>query len=238
MNDLGILGSKIATKEDKKEAARSLIGTTAEIVTFQTMKYYVLAQVFALGKSALESLFGLDAPDEDEDAKAEFTFKQWYSALAKDLNPLSIGSFAEDMSIEILNLFQYFAEAEDDEAYMDFIKRVRNDGGQMFYRYKDKQERGQAFGASLLGGGGLYLIPYTQSLEMFDNFELMNSRTRRDDYGNLYEYDFDENQLTFLQASFAVEFISMFGLGEADSRRIMRKMRRDITKNTKKQKIN
>lgn len=238
MNDLGILGSKRASREDKREAAASLTGTAAEVITFHTMKYYVLGQVFALGKSALEDMFGLEPPEEDEDAKQAFVFKQWYSALAKDLNPLSIGSFAEDISIEVLNLIQYLAEAEGDEAYMDFIKRKRDDGGQMFYRYKDKEERGQAFGASLFGGGGLYSIPLSQGLEALDNFELINTQTRRDDYGNLYEYDFDENQQLFLKVAFAAEFISLFGLGEADSRRVMRKIRRDITKNTKKQKIN
>jgi len=195
-----------------------------------------------LGKVALQDMFGLEPPEDDTDEdkqydKRNFIFKQWYSALAKDLNPLTIGSFAEDMSIEVLNLLQFLSEGEGDEAYMDFIMRKRDEGGQMFYRYKDKEERGQAFGASLLGGGGLYQIPYTQTMEMIDNFEIMNG-TRRDDYGNLFEYDFDPNQKLFLQVSFAAELMSVFGLGEADSRRIFRKIRRDITKNTKKTKIN
>jgi len=241
MNDLGILGSSRASAEDKKEAASSLLGTTAEIVTFQTMKYYVLAQLIGLGKSAVMAMFGLDAPDEDEESKEQqkdFKFKQWYSALAKDLNPLTIGTFAEDMSIEVLNYLQYLADGEEDETYIDFIKNSRDDGGQMFYRYKDKEERGKGFGASLLGGGGLYQIPYSQFGEVSDTFELMTTNTSRDAYGNLYEYDFTDEQQTFLKVAFAVELTSLFGLGEADTRRIMTKIRRDVVRETDKEKIN
>ena len=110
----------------------------------------------------------------------------------------------------------------------------------MFYRYKDKEERGKGFGASLLGGGGLYSIPYSQFSETMDAFELMTDKTRRDGWGNLYEYDFSDEQMVMLRFAFAAEFISMFGLGEADSRRLLRKMRKDAVKKgvTKKKKIN
>jgi hypothetical protein len=240
LTDLRIFFDKKADTVDRKDAGASLLGTAAEMITFQTMKYYVLAQVVGLGKAALESMFGLDAPDEDEEQKAKFTFKQWYSALAKDLNPLAIGSFAEDMVIETLNLMQFFSDADEDEAYIDYIKRQRDEGGMMFYRYKDKEERGKGFGASLLGGGGLYSIPYSQFSETMDAFELMTDKTRRDGWGNLYEYDFSDEQMVMLRFAFAAEFISMFGLGEADSRRLLRKMRKDAVKKgvTKKKKIN
>jgi len=240
LTDMRILADKKADTVDRKDAGASLLGTAAEMITFQTMKYYVLAQVVGLGKAALESMFGLDAPDEDEEQKAKFTFKQWYSALAKDLNPLAIGSFAEDMVIETLNLIQFFSDADEDEAYIDYIKRQRDEGGMMFYRYKDKEERGKGFGASLLGGGGLYSIPYSQFSETMDAFELMTDKTRRDGWGNLYEYDFSDEQMVMLRFAFAAEFISMFGLGEADSRRLLRKMRKDAVKKgvTKKKKIN
>jgi len=243
LTDIRIIADKKADAVDRRDAGASLLGTAAEMITFQTMKYYVLAPIIGLGKVALMSLFGLDEPEEEEwDAEhksKEFKFKQWYSALSKDLNPLAIGSFAEDMVIETLNLMQYFAEAKDGEAYVDYIKRLRDEGGgQMFYRYKDKEERGKGFGASLLGGGGLYSIPYSQFSETLDAYELMMDNTRRDDWGNLFEYNFTENQQLMLKFAFAAEFISLFGLGEADSRRLLRKMRKDAQKNTEKKKIN
>lgn len=239
LNDLNILGSQRATTEQKLEAGRSLLGTTSEMVTFQTMKYYVLAPLIGLGKDAIIDLFNLDSPDEDEEQKSKFKFKQWYSALAKDLNPLTIGAFAEDMNIEILNYLQYLQDGDSDEQYIDYIKRKNKDGdGQLFYRYKDKAERGKGFGASLLNGGGLYAIPMTQFGEASEVFELMMNGTKRDDYGNLNEYDFDNNEKAFLRVAFALELTSMFGLGEADTRRIFTSIRRDLLRNTDKKKIN
>ncbi len=239
LNDINIIGSGRATTEQKLEAGRSLLGTTGEMVTFQTMKYYVLAPLIGLGKDAIIDLFDLDSPDEDEDKKSKFKFKQWYSALAKDLNPLTIGAFAEDMNIEILNYLQYLQDGDSDEAYIDYIKRKNKDGdGQLFYRYKDKAERGKGFGASLLNGGGLYSIPMTQFGEASEVFELMMDGTKRDDYGNLNEYDFDSNEKAFLRVAFAIELTSMFGLSEADTRRIFTSIRRDLLRNTKKSKVN
>lgn len=239
LTDLRIIGNKRATKKQKLEAGRSLIGTATEIITFQTVKYYALAPLIGLGKDAIMDLFDLDSPDEDEGQKSKFTFKQWYSALSKDLNPLTIGAFAEDMSIEILNFLQYLQDGDSDEEYIDYIKRKGKDGeGQLFYRYKDKSERNNGFGASVLSGGGLYAIPMTQYGEMSEAFNLMYDGTRRDDYGNLNRYDFNDNEKTFLKIAFALELVSMFGLGEADTRRVFTKIRRDLVKNTSKTKIN
>ena len=81
-------------------------------------------------------------------------------------------------------------------------------------------------------------IPYSQFGEVSDTFELMTTNTSRDDYGNLYEYDFTDEQQTFLKVAFAVELTSLFGLGEADTRRIMTKIRRDVVRETDKEKIN
>ena len=238
LNDLNIMSSKRATSEQKMEAGRSFIGTVSEIVTFTTMKYFILSPLIGLGKSAIMDLFGLDAPDDDEEKKKEFKFKQWYSALAKDLNPLTIGAFAEDMNIEVLNYLQYLQDADSDEEYLDYIRRKQDDGGQLFYRYKDKEERGKGFGASLLNGGGLYAIPMSQFGEASEVFDLATKGTKRDDYGNLNEYDFSDNEQMFLKVAFAIELTSMFGLGEADTRRMMTSIRRDLVKNTKKSKVN
>ena len=238
ITDINILSSKRASTEQKLEATRSLLGTAGEVVTFHSIKYYMLVPLLGLGKSAIIELFDLNEPEEDEDSKNKFRFKQWYSALVKDLNPLSIGAFAEDMSIEILNYLQYLQDGEEGEQYIDYIKRKRDDGGQMFYRYKDKEERGKGFGATILNGGGLYAIPTNQYAEMSETFELASDGTKRDDYGNLNEYHFDENQKKFLKVAFAVEMLSLFGLGEADTRRIMRKIKKDVLRETPKTKIN
>ena len=66
----------------------------------------------------------------------------------------------------------------------------------------------------------------------------MTKGTKRDDYGNLNEYDFSEEEQAFLRVAFAVELTSLFGLGEADTRRILTKIRRELVSNTSKKKTN
>ena len=244
LTDLSIISpsNKRATTQEKTEAGLSLLGTTLEVATFHSMKYYVLAPLLGLGKDAIIDLFGLASPDEDEDkkeAQSDFRFKQWYSALAKDLNPLSIGAFAEDLSIETLNFLQYLEDGERKEEYIDYISRKNKEGdGQMFYRYKSKEERGKGFSASLLGTGGLYGIPTSQYAEMSEAYRLMSSGTKRDDYGNLNEYKFTSNEKTFMKVSFALEMLGTLGMGEADTRRIFRKIKRDLVNDAPKIKIN
>lgn len=239
LNDLNIMGSSRATTEQKMEAGRSFIGTVGEIITFTSMKYFVLSPLIGMGKDLIMDLFSLHSPDDDEEKKKEFKFKQWYSSLAKDLNPLTIGAFAEDMNIEVLNYLQYLQDADSDEEYLDYIRRKQKDGdGQMFYRYKDKEERGKGFGASLLNGGGLYAIPMTQFGEASETFDLAFKGTKRDDYGNLNEYDFSAREKAFLKVAFVIELTSMFGLGEADTRRMLTSIRRDLVRDTEKTKIN
>ena len=230
ITDLAILQdtNNVNTREEKGDALKSLAGTTAEVVAFQGMKIYVLSQLYALGKVGIEELFDLDVPDEDEEAQAAFKWKKFYSALIKDLNPLSIGAFAEDMSIEVLNFIHYYAEREDsDQDLFEFQKGLREEGeGNLFYKYGDKL----GFEFNVLNEGGLYQIPARQLEETISDYRTTFLGEERDKYGNIQEYDFTDEQLTFMKFSFAIDLISTLGLGEADSRRIMNSIKRQQKK--------
>lgn len=230
ITDLAILQdtNKVNTREEKVEALKSLAGTTAEVVAFQTMKIYILSQLYALGKTGIEELFDLDTPDEDDEKEADFKFKKWYSALIKDLNPLSIGAFAEDMSIEVLNFIHYLSAREDsDQDLYEFQKKLREEGdGNLFYKYGDKL----GFEWNFLNDGGLYQIPSKQLAETLEDFQVTFEGETRDKYGNVQEYDFTDEQLAFMKFSFAVDLISALGLGEADTRRIINKVKREQKK--------
>lgn len=229
LTDIGILmnQNKNNTREEKSEAIKSLIGTTAEVVAFQTMKVYILGGLYSLGKVAIEELFDLEAPEEDEEAEKDFKFKKWYSALIKDLNPLSIGAFAEDLSIEMLNYIHYMTSAEEEEDLYDFQKRLKEEeGGNLFYRYGDQK----GFDVNPMNSGGLYQIPFQQAGQVIDDFKVTFEGSERDRYGNIQEYDFTDEQLAFMKFSFAVDLISALGLGEADTRRIINKVKREQKK--------
>lgn len=232
ITDIAILQdtNNVNTKEEKVEALKSLAGTTAEVVAFQTMKIYILSQLYALGKTGIENLFDLDTEEEDEEREADFKFKKWYSSLIKDLNPLSIGAFAEDMSIEVLNLIHYLSTREEGQDLHAFQKDLRENGdGNLFYKYGDKL----GFEFNFLKDGGLYQIPKEQFLQTLEGFKMITEGESRDKYGNKYEYDFTEEQESFMKFAFIVDLVSTLGLGEADSRRIINSIKREQVKDAK-----
>ena len=227
-----------SSREDKKAAFSDLGAISAEMIVFQTLKYSAMKFLISLGKEGLESLFNLEAPDDDEDdrdLKTSRNIKGWYSSLVKDLNPFAIGSLMEDLSIEGLNFMQYVFDAEGRGDAVDYFEYQKNlEDGALFYRYKGKNESRYGFSVDPLNSGGIYAVPFNQFFDTTDTmYSAFGGDGDRDIYGNKPAYDFDDDQKNFMYVTFIVDLLSSVGVGDADVRRTLGKIKREQQKEAK-----
>jgi hypothetical protein len=81
-NDLGVLTSKTATKEDKKAAARSLSGFGVEVAAFNAIGYGLSVLTYGVATSLLRDATGSDA-DEEEEKKLQEKDEKYLQNLRK-----------------------------------------------------------------------------------------------------------------------------------------------------------
>lgn len=77
-NDIGVLSSKLANREDKKSAIKSLAGLMTETLTFNTMGY-------ALGQAVSELVFGDEEDEETKEKTKKNRIKGRTGNVVKDL---------------------------------------------------------------------------------------------------------------------------------------------------------
>lgn len=226
--------NKSSSREDKVAAFSDLGAIGVEMLTFQTLKFTAMKFLVSLGKDGIEALFDLDSPDEDEEQKKSRNLKGWYSNLIKDINPFAIGALMEDMSIEGLNYIQYLVDDDsvDFEDYYEYQKSL--DDGAMFYRYKGSNESRYGFDIDPLNSGGIYQTPFNQLKDTKNSFySAFKGDGGRDAYGNKIEYDFTDNQQKFMYAAFLIDLLASAGIGDADIRRTIGKIKREQQKDAK-----
>lgn len=124
---------QLRTNPNKMEAYRALAGTVTELTLYSSMKYYLLSSAYGFLKDWLEGLAGFEGEEEDEDDEA-FKFKQWYSAIAKDMFPTAVGTMGENSTIWAFNKIAYFFDAEGDISY----KEWKQENGETFYTYQNR----------------------------------------------------------------------------------------------------
>lgn len=241
MVDLSNIKKSIKTgnKEARDNAISSLGGTLAEQVTFQGMKYFVLANLLALGKEGVAGLFGIqhNESEEEKEKKEDFNFKKFKTAILTDINPFAIGSVGEHLSVELLNLLAYaddkFIEdsLQDDEDLFSWSKRLQKEsGGLPFYKYGDTP--GFTLGEV---DAGLYAAPLDMLGEAMDSYELsfdMNPRLRNS-YGGYTSYNLSDKERNVMKTSFIMELMSMTLGMEADTYRQVKGLQRKILKESK-----
>jgi hypothetical protein len=81
-NDLGVLTSKTATKEDKKAAARSLSGFGVEVAAFNAIGYGLSVLTYGVATSILRNATGSDI-DEEEEKKLQEKDEKYLQNLRK-----------------------------------------------------------------------------------------------------------------------------------------------------------
>jgi hypothetical protein len=219
---MGKLGTQAARKKTTWQAWKSLTATVTEQAVFQGLKSFILVHWAVLLGDMGKALFGIEGDDEEIDF--DFKFKQFASNMLKDINPIVIGTFAEDKFIDALNYLSYVNDEGDYETMSEWEEYMKeNEGGLPFYRYEKK-------GADY----GVYSAAFDIAKKGSENIKLIDGEAYiTDDYGNEKLVELSGNDLTFIRFMAFMEVLSATVGVEADSYRAFDKIRRDVIKNNK-----
>lgn len=217
------------------KAWRSLGANIVEQTMFQGVKAYALT----LFTSHAAALFSFLIDDEDDSERHEewlskeidwsFKTKQFYSALVKDINPLTVGTMMESSQIDLLN-YAHYLFGEDNEEFQTYKQwadaYTKENGSLPWYRYKDD-------GTS---GYGVYSIAVDIGGQIMENadFAYDGHAYMTNDWGKEEEYILaNDSQLRFMRLMFAMECLRATTGVEADTYRELEKVRKELVKTAK-----